>query len=120
MAFDHRSLIGEGIDTTVRLEKSPAVEGFIRGFKAALLGAPVGAAANAIRGGSAVNGALVGALIPGIIAGLARASSQKLENLETEAELRYHTNNIKAREPMFFMPPPAVLSGYFSRRLGKN
>lgn len=119
MPLDNRSLVGETIDKAVEFERSPMAEGFMAGLKAALIGAPIGAGVNALRGGGAGTGAIVGALIPGLIAGLARASTQKLENLNAEAALRYHTENIKAREPMFFMPPRQTLGRYFSRRFEK-
>ena len=116
MPIDNRSFVGEVIDKSVQLERSPLAEGFMAGLRAALMGAPIGAGVNALRGGNAGTGALVGALIPGIIAGLARASAQKVENLNTEAAIRYHAQNIKDREPMFFMPPKQYMGKYFSRR----
>lgn len=116
MPFDNRSLVGTGIDEAVHLEKSPIAEGFVSGLKAALMGAPVGAMIQAARGKDPVAGALLGALIPGLIAGLAKGTTKKLENLNTEAALRYHAENIKNREPMFFMPPRQQLGRYFSRR----
>ena len=111
-----RSLIGETIDVAAQAEKSPLVEGFVAGLKAALLGAPIGAGVQALRDKSPMTGAVIGAVIPGLLAGLARAGEQKIENLGTEAALRYHAENIKEREPYFFMPPRHELGRYFSRR----
>ncbi len=115
MSLDQRSLIGTGIDEAKHFEKSPVTEGFIAGLKAALLGAPVGASIQMMRGKNPVAGAVLGALVPGILAGLAASSEKKLENLSTEAAIRYHAQNIKEREPMFFMPPRQMLGRYFSR-----
>ena len=112
-----RSFVGKTVDEAVAIERSPLVEGFIAGLKAALVGAPVGAAATSLAGKGALPGALAGALIPGLVAGLAAAGNQKMENLNTEAVIRYHTENIKQREPMFFMPPRQYMGKYFSRRL---
>jgi len=115
---DDRSLIGEAIEKTVQVERSPMVEGFVAGLKAALMGVPIGAGIQALRGKDPVTGAIVGGVVPGLLAGLTRASEQKLKNLNTEAIIRYHTQNIKEREPMFFMPPRQFLGRYFSRRFG--
>jgi hypothetical protein len=111
-----RSFLSTGMDEAAHFEKSPVAEGFVAGLKAALLGAPVGAAVQALRGKDALTGALLGAVIPGLLAGLAKGGTRKLENLSTEADLRYHAQNIKDREPMFFMPPRQQLGRYFSRR----
>lgn len=116
MAIDYRSILGEGIDKAVKLERSPLAEGFIAGFKAALLGAPLGAGIQAVRGKNPLVGALAGAILPGIVAGVSRAAAQKVENLNTEAAIRYHASNIKAREPLFFMPPQQYMGKYFSDR----
>lgn len=116
MAIDQRSLVGESIDTAAQFERSPTMEGFITGLKAALMGMPIGAGIQAVRGKNVAVGALLGAAIPGIIAGITSAGKQKVENLGTEAALRYHAQQIKEREPMFFMPPRQYLGRYFSRR----
>lgn len=113
---DNRSLIGTGIDEAVYLKRSPAAEGFMAGLKAALMAAPVGAAVQAARGKDAITGAIVGGIGAGVIAALAKGSTRKLENLDTEAELRYHAANIKGREPYFFLPPRQQMGRYFSRR----
>ena len=113
---DNRSLVGTGIDEATYLQKSPAAEGFMAGLKAALMAAPIGAGVQALRGKDPLIGAIIGAAGAGLVAGLARSSSRKLENLDTEAALRYHAQNIKEREPMFFMPPRQQLGRYFSRR----
>lgn len=118
MTPDSRSFIGEGLDQAVHFEKSPLTAGFMAALKAALLGAPLGAGIQAMRGHNAAAGALVGAVVPAVIAGISAASTQKVENLNTEAVLRYHAQNIKDREPLFFMPPRQYLGKYFSRRYG--
>lgn len=118
MSADHRSLIGEGLDQTAYLERSPVTAGFMAGLKAAIIGAPVGAGVQALRGKDAATGALMGAVGAAIIAALAKSGKQKLENLNTEAALRYHADNIKSREPLFFMPPRQYMGKYFSRRYG--
>jgi hypothetical protein len=115
---DNRSYLGAGIDRSVTFREAPATSGFMTGLKAALIGAPVGAAVQALRGHDALAGALLGAIIPGLLAGLAKAGTKKLENLGTEAELRYHAQNIKDREPEFFLPPRQQMGKYFSRRFG--
>jgi hypothetical protein len=88
------------------------------GLKAALMGMPIGAGIQAVRGGNVAAGAALGALIPGLLAGLAAASEQKLENLNAEGMIRYHAQNIKDREPMFFMPPRQAMGKYFTRKFG--
>lgn len=110
------SLIPKAMDEAAAFERSPAMAGLMAGLKAALVGAPIGAGVQAMRGQSAAGGAALGALIPGLLAGLGAASAQKLENLNTEAAMRYHAQNIKDREPMFFMPPRHAMGKYFSRR----
>lgn len=118
MPYDNRSYIGEGIDKATALRESPITKGFITGLKAALIGAPVGAAVQAFRGHDALTGAVLGAVIPGLLAGLASGGAKKLENLSAEADLRYHAQNIKDREPTFFLPPRSLMGKYFSRRYG--
>lgn len=113
---DHRSYIGSGIDETVHFKESPISSGFMAGLKYALMGAPVGAAVEALRGHDALTGAVLGAVIPGVLAAIAKGGTKKLENLDTEAYLRYHAEQIKAREPEFFLPPRQYLGKYFSRR----
>lgn len=116
MPADNRSIIGSGMDRAAQFRESPVTSGFLAGFKAALLGAPIGAAVEALRGHDALTGAVLGAVIPGLLAGLAKGGAKKLENLATEADLRYHADKIKQREPEFFMPPRHRLGKYFSRR----
>lgn len=111
-----RSLVGVGLDRAATFEESPVTRGFMAGLKAAIIGAPVGAAVQAFRGHDALGGAVLGALIPGILAGLARAGAKKVQNLDTEAYLRYHADQIKSREPEFFLPPKQYLGKYFTRR----
>jgi hypothetical protein len=114
--MDQRSLVGTGIDEAVHLEKSPSVEGFLAGLKAALVGAPVGAAIAAAKGANPTAGALIGGASAGALIGILKGMTKKVENLDTEAALRYHALNIKSREPMFFMPPKQQLGRYFTRR----
>ena len=113
---DRRSLIGTGLDESAYIARSPVAEGFIAGLKAALMAAPIGAGVQAMRGKNPLVGALIGAAGAGLAVGLSKGSTKKLENLNTEADLRYHAEKIKEREPMFFMPPRQQLGRYFSRR----
>lgn len=117
-AAGDRGLINKGLDEAAAFERSPTAAGFIAGLKAALIGGPIGAGAFALKGGNPAMGALLGALIPGLVTGLSTASTQKLENLNTEAYMRYHAQNIKDREPMFFMPPRRYMAKYFTSRGG--
>lgn len=116
---DNRGFVGSGIDRAIALEKSPTAEGFVAGLKAALIGAPMAAGIQALRGKDPVLGAILGAAVPGILAGIARASVQKIENLDSEANLRYHAQKIKEREPAFFLPPRQYMGRYFSERYRK-
>ena len=116
--MDNRGLLSSSLDEARAFEKSPITSGVMAGLKAALMGAPIGAGIQMARGQSATPGAILGALIPGLLAGFSAAGEQKIENLNTEAMMRYHANNIKSREPMFFMPPRQVMGKYFSRRFG--
>jgi hypothetical protein len=114
-----RGLVAEGLDEVASLKRSPITAGFIAGLKAALLGAPIGAGIQAARGHSAMGGAVLGGLTTGLVAGITAGAAQKTENLNEEAYLRYYANNIKAREPMFFMPPRSQMARYFTTRSGR-
>lgn len=93
-----------------QLRKSPAVEGFISGFKAALVGGPVAATYALLSGGKRplLAGGL-GALGAGAVVGGLAAAKQEIDNRVREAELRYHLNNMKDREPYGFLPPQPLL-----------
>lgn len=108
--------ITEGYNEIGAVKRSPLAEGFMAALKAALIGAPIGAGVQALRGGNMATGAIAGALLPGFIAGFTRATEQKLNNLDTEAMIRYHTSNIRDREPYFFLPPRQKLGRYFTEK----
>jgi hypothetical protein len=111
----NRGLVSSSIGETKYLEKSPFIQGFLAGLKGALIGAPTGAAVQVLRGKSPLLGAVIGGLGAGLVSGLARASAQKLENISSEESLRYHVEQMKAREPFVFMPPPASFGRLFTR-----
>jgi hypothetical protein len=90
-------------------EKSPTVQGALGALRGAAVGAPVVGFANALRGGSPLLGGIAGALGLGILAGLYSATQQRVENIDREAGLRYYAEQLKGREPFFFMPPPRLL-----------
>ena len=97
------------IEQDAAFNKSPKVEGTLRGAKAAVLAAPIGAAIQALRGKSPVKGALLAGLGAGLITGLGAATVQKYKNLRTEADLRYHLRNMVEREPTVALPDPEAM-----------
>ena len=103
------------IEEDQKLIKSPFVNSLLAAAKGALVGGTVGAGANAIRGGSAGKGLAAGALLGGLLAGAAKYYEQEVSNINREAELKYHAENLKRREPFFFMPPPAMMGEVFSK-----
>ena len=106
---DDRGLVPSSLGETTHWEKSPFIQGFIAGFKGALMGAPAGAAVQAIRGKDPIIGALIGGLGVGVLSGVARASAKKLESVSAEEAMRYHILQMKGREPFVFMPPSSLL-----------
>jgi len=110
-----RGIVPSSIGETKYLEKSPFIQGFLAGLKGALIGAPTGAAIQAMRGKNPLLGAVIGGLGAGFASGLAKATAQKLENVSEEEALRYHVEQMKAREPFVFMPPPASFGRLFTR-----
>lgn len=110
-----KSLFTEGLEDAIHVQKSPFFEGFQRGIQAGLIGAPTGALVQALRGKNPILGAIMGAAALGVPTGLLAAATQKVENLDQEAILRYHASRIKEREPLFFMPPPHHLGRVFSK-----
>ena len=105
---EDRGLIPETLGDKSTFEKSPFIQGFLAGIRGVIVGAPVGAIAQAARGRNPLVGAIVGGLGAGVATGLARGVAQKLENIESEENFRYHLNQIKSREPFVFMPPPEL------------
>lgn len=97
------------------VENSPFIQGFLAGLKGLLLGAPAGAAVQAFRGGSPILGAAVGGIGAGLAMGLSKGTDQKLHNINVEEGMRYHLEQIKNREPLVFLPPPATLAQLFRR-----
>lgn len=99
-----------------QLRKSPAVEGFIAGFKAALVGGPVAATYALLSGGKRplLAGGL-GALGAGAVVGGLAAVKQEVDNRVREAELRYHMNNMRDRDPYGFLPPRPLLGRAISQ-----
>lgn len=111
MAYDP---ISSSFEEAHKFDRSPFVQSFLAGTKGALLGGPLAAGIQALRGKSATTGAVVGALGAGLAAGLAKAVERKMENLNQEAVLRYHAEQILSREPYFFMPPPVRFGQLFT------
>lgn len=97
------------LEEKARMDKSPALAGISAGTKAAVLFAPLGAATQALRGKSMRVGALVAGGGAGTLVGLAAATAQKVKNLQTEGEMRYHMRNILEREPMVMIPPAQAM-----------
>jgi len=112
---EQRGLVPGLMGEAVAFEKSPFIQGFLAGVKGALLGAPAGAAVQLARGKSPLLGAIIGGLGTGLISGVAKTLAQKVENVDVEEAMRYHAMQLKAREPMIFMPPPATFGRIFSR-----
>jgi hypothetical protein len=98
------------VEEAVKAEKSPSVEGFVQGTKAALMAAPVGAAIQALRDKNPKMGALIAGLGVGALAGISAAAVQKYNNTKTEAELRYHMRNMINREPTVALPSPIEMA----------
>lgn len=98
----------KGLEDAAVVVKSPVAEGIAGAAKGALLGAGLGAVAGAASGGSATKGALITALLAAAAFGAGRAVAQDIENKERESELRVHLENLKEREPFFYMPPPKL------------
>lgn len=113
--MEERGLVPGVVGETIGIEKSPFVRGFIAGVKGLLLGAPTGAAVQAMRGKDPLLGAIIGGLSAGLVSGVSRGLAQKVENVDVEENMRYHALQMKAREPLIFMPPPSVMSNLFSR-----
>jgi len=88
------SLLHRFLNIKTEAEKSPAIEGVYQGVKAAVLAAPVAAGIQALRGRNAYLGALVGGLGAGALAGAVTAARQKYTNMQTEANLGYHIQNM--------------------------
>jgi hypothetical protein len=95
-------------------ERSPTTQAILAGIKGALLGGPIAAGIQALRGKSATTGAILGVLGGGVAAALAKGVERKLENLNNEAVLRYHAEQILNREPYFFMPSPQNMRQVFT------
>ena len=87
------------LDTEAEFEKSPKIEGLVQGGKAALLAAPLGAAVQALRGKSPAVGGAAAGFGAGILIGLAAAAAQKFKNMQTEAQMKYHIQNISDDQP---------------------
>ena len=93
------------LDAEVELDKSPKIEGFTQGAKAAVVAAPIGAAIQALRGKSPAVGAIASGLAVGMVAGLAAASVQKYKNMQAESQMKYHIQNVMDRNPTMFQQP---------------
>ena len=118
--MDERGLVAESFGETKHLEKSPFVQGFLAAVKGALLAAPAGAAVAALKGKNPILGALIGGLGVGALSGIAKATTQKVDNISAEEAMRYHIAQMKSREPMIFMPPPSVFGKIFTHYHGRE
>jgi hypothetical protein len=97
--------VTEGLEDAQIIKKSPLAEGGYNALKGALLGIPSGYAIGRLSGGSGPAGAFIGGLLAAAAFGATGAIGQDLQNKEQEAELRVHLENLKSREPFFYMPP---------------
>ena len=113
MPFPHDPVTGTFVEAQ-ELERSPKVQAAIAGVKGALLGGPLAAGLQALRGKSATTGLVMGMLGGGALAAIAKGVERKLENLNNEAVLRYHSEQILQREPYFFMPPAQQMRDVFT------
>lgn len=106
MSLKKKAFLDTQLDIGQNLSKSPYVEGFTSGLKAALIGGPVAATHALITGGKhpLLAGGL-GALGAGLVFGLAGAAKQNFQNKMKESELRWYLRNTKQNHPYEFMPP---------------
>lgn len=118
--FEHKTPLTSAIEEGEAWQRSPFVQGLLAGAKGALIGGPTAAVIQLARGKSPILGAVLGAAATGLAAGLGKAVQQDIENQEQEAILRYHSERIKSREPMFFLPPPQRFGTLFSRLHAKE
>ena len=88
-----------------QVEKSPTQSALIGAIKGAIIGAPAGAVVSHLSGGSASAGGFIGGLLAAAAFGAANAITKDVENKEQESALRVHLENLKDREPFFYMPP---------------
>lgn len=113
--MDTKAPVTTLIEENEAWDKSPFIQGLLAAAKGALIGGPAAGFVQSLRGKSPAIGGALGALSVGLLAGLAKATQQDLANQADEASLRYHADRLKAREPLFFMPPPNHLGPLFSR-----
>ena len=100
-----KGILLDSIETEKRLEKSPLMEGLLQSAQGAALGAAGGALIANFSGGSPKSGAFIGSLLAAAAFGVGKAMAQDIHNKEEESELRVYLNNIKEREPFYYMPP---------------
>lgn len=112
---DFRGPVTRGIEEAQVWDSSPFIRGLISGTKGALLAAPIAAAVQALRGRDPLLGGILAALGTGALLGTSRALEQKVKNQEIEGQIRYHAEQLKNREPLFFLPPPNQFGRLFSR-----
>ena len=112
---EERGLIPESVGEAVHLNRSPFVQGFMAGLRGLLVGAPAGAITQIVQGKNPLVGAVVGGVGAGLAAGFTKGLTQKMENVDIEENMRYHALQMKAREPLIFMPPPSVFARVFNQ-----
>jgi hypothetical protein len=121
MSLRKNAFIDESLQADQIYRKSPFVEGFKTGIKAALVAGPT-AATYALfhHGKSPLLTGLLGAAGGGLAFGTLGAASQEVDNRLREAELRYHIKNMKQRDPFVMLPPREVLMNAINRESGRG
>lgn len=100
--------VTKGLEEAAVVIKSPLVEAVYGAAKGGVVGGAVGALIGQLSGGSPGKGALLTGLLAAAAFGAGKAAVQDIENKEHEAGLRVHLENLKKREPFFYMPPPRL------------
>lgn len=103
--MSRRGPITRTLEETQEIVKSPFLEGLSGVARGGVIGAPLGAIVGHLSGGSALKGGFAGGLLAAAAFGAANYLTKDIQNTETEAEMRVHLENLKDREPFFFMPP---------------
>ena len=100
----------ESIEGREELRRSPIAEGLLGALKGAMIGMPSGYAIGKLSGGSGQSGAFIGGLLAAAAFGAGHAIGQDIQNKEQESGLRVHLENLKEREPFFYMPPKPLFN----------
>ena len=98
----------KGIEETYEVKRSPLAEGLWGALKGGVVGVPAGAVIAHLAGGSGAAGGFIGGLLSAAAFGAGHAMAQDIENKEKESDLRVHLENLKHREPFFYMPPRSL------------